>query len=120
MPARPSSRAKAKPVAAPKKAPAKSRPLGSRPLGALPEWNLADLYPGTDTPEVKRDLDRADQESAGFEETYKGKLIDIGRSPDAGRALAAAVKPYEAIDDLMGRLMSYASLVYAGNTADPV
>ena len=37
-----------------------------------------------------------------------------------GSALAAAVKRYEAIDDRLGRLISYASLVYAGNTTDPV
>src|SRR5215510_2210167 len=88
-------------------------------LGALPEWNLADLYAGIDAPEVKRDLDRADAESIAFEEAYKGKLVAIGSGSDAGRALAAAVKRYETIDDLMGRLMSYASLVYAGDTSDP-
>jgi oligoendopeptidase F len=88
-------------------------------LGALPEWNLADLYPGIDAPEVKRDLDRADADRVAFEEAFKGKLVAIGSAPDAGRALAAAIKRYEAIDDLMGRLMSYASLVYAGDTSDP-
>src|SRR5262249_20967605 len=31
-----------------------------------------------------------------------------------------AVKRYEALDDLIGRLMSYAGLVYSGNTTDPV
>ena len=31
-----------------------------------------------------------------------------------------AVKRYEAIDDRLGRLISYASLMYAGNTTDPV
>ena len=25
-------------------------------LGILPEWNLADLYPGMEAPEFKRDL----------------------------------------------------------------
>jgi oligoendopeptidase F len=88
-------------------------------LGSLPEWNLADLYPAIDAPEVKRDLDRADAECLAFEESYKGKLIDMARSPDAGRTLAAAVKRYEALDDLIGRLGSYAGLVYSENTADP-
>ena len=26
-------------------------------LGALPEWDLSDLYPAPDAPEVARDLD---------------------------------------------------------------
>jgi oligoendopeptidase F len=88
-------------------------------LGALPEWNLADLYAGLDDPAIKRDLDRVDAEAVAFEETYKGKLADLARSPGAGEALAAAVRRYEAIDDLMGRLGSYAGLVHAGDTVDP-
>ena len=39
---------------------------------------------------------------------------------DAGAKLAEAVKRYEALDDLLGRLISFAGLVYAGNTTDPV
>src|SRR4029077_11750234 len=92
----------------------------SKTLGALPEWNLSDLYPGIDAPEVKRDLDRADAECAAFEETHKGKLAALAAATDAGARLAEAVKRYEAIDDLLGRLISFASLVYAGNTTDPV
>ena len=40
-------------------------------------------------------------------------------APDAGAALGEAVRRYEAIDDLMGRLGSYAGLMHAGNTVDP-
>ncbi|MGB7858541.1 MAG: M3 family oligoendopeptidase, partial [Pseudolabrys sp.] len=36
-----------------------------------------------------------------------------------GGALAKAVARYEALDDRLGRLMSYAALMYAGNTTDP-
>src|SRR5947208_16206777 len=88
-------------------------------LGALPEWNLADLYAGIDDPAVKRDLDRADQYAAAFEEDFKGKLAALTEAPDAGRALAEAVKRYEGLDDLLGRLASYAGLVHAGDTLDP-
>ena len=88
-------------------------------LGALPEWNLADLYSGIDDPQVKRDLDRADAESLAFEEAYKGKLAALAERPDAGAALAEAVKRFEALDDLLGRLTSYAGLIHAGNTVDP-
>ena len=90
---------------------------GQSALGALPEWNLADLYSGLDDPAIKRDLDRVNEECAAFEETYKGKLAGLASS--GGAMLAAAVRRYEAIDDLMGRLGSYAGLVHAGNTVDP-
>ncbi|RAI31454.1 M3 family oligoendopeptidase [Rhodoplanes serenus] len=89
-------------------------------LGALPEWNLADLYPGLDSPEVRRDLDRARAECIAFEETYKGRLAEMAAAADAGQALAAAIRRLETLDDLLGRLISYASLVHAGDTTDPV
>src|SRR5207342_2051898 len=89
-------------------------------LGALPEWNLADLYPAIDAPELKRDLERGDAESVAFEEAYKGKLAALAAGADAGVKLVEAVRRYEALDDLLGRLISFASLVYAGNTTDPV
>ena len=86
-------------------------------LGDLPEWNLRDLYPGLDSPEVKRDLELADSECAAFEQDFKGRLAALAAGE--GGALAKAVARYEAIDDRLGRLMSYASLMYAGNTTDP-
>ncbi len=88
-------------------------------LGVLPEWKLDDLYPGMDTPEVRRDLDRADNYSIAFEDEFKGKLATMASAPDAGERLAEAVKRYEMIDDLIGRLVSYAGLIYAGDTGDP-
>jgi oligoendopeptidase F len=91
----------------------------NKALGALPEWNLSDLYSGLDDAAIKRDLDRADADCAAFEVAYKGKLADMAASPKAGAALVAAVKSYEAIDDLMGRLGSYAGLLHAGDTLDP-
>jgi oligoendopeptidase F len=95
--------------------PAKSSPP-TKGLGALPEWNLADLYPAMDAPELKRDLARADADSAAFEADYKGKLAAL----TADGKLIEAVKRFEALEDLLGRLISYAGLVYAGNTIDPV
>jgi oligoendopeptidase F len=86
---------------------------------ALPEWNLADLYPAIDAAEVAADLSRADLECVAFEDAYKGKLIDFAASPAAGEKLGAAVKRFEAIGELLGKLGSFAGLVYAGDTTDP-
>jgi oligoendopeptidase F len=88
-------------------------------VGKLPEWNLADLYQGMDDPQIAQDLDRSDVESVAFEEQYKGKLNLLAAAPGAGTALAEAVKRYEALDDLMGRLISYAGLIHSGNSIDP-
>ena len=87
--------------------------------GKLPEWNLADLYSGIGAPEVIHDLQKMDAECAAFETDYKGKLAEHVARDDGGQWLAEAVKRYEAIDDLAGRLGSYAGLVHAGDSVDP-
>ena len=89
-------------------------------LGKLPEWDLTDLYTGLDSPQIKSDLEQGDRDCEAFEQRFKGRLVALAAGEDAGRALAEAVKQYEAIDDRLGRLISYASLLYAGNTIDPV
>ena len=86
----------------------------------LPEWNLSDLYSAIDAPEVTRDLDRLDAECVAFENDYKGKLAERTAGEGGGRWLAGAVKRYEAIDDLAGRLSSYAGLAHAGDSVDAV
>jgi oligoendopeptidase F len=84
-------------------------------LGALPAWNLDDLYPGMESPAVARDLARADADCIAFEKDFKGRLAAMA----TGGTLVEAVKRYEALEDLLGRLISYASLIYAGDSADP-
>jgi oligoendopeptidase F len=87
--------------------------------GKLPEWNLADLYSGIGAAEIGRDLQKMDAECVAFETDYKGKLAENVARDDGGRWLAEAVRRYEAIDDLAGRLGSYAGLVHAGDSVDP-
>src|SRR3954465_7323980 len=114
--------AKAKPS---KRSPAKSslaKPSPAKPAsktGKLPEWNLADLYSGIDAPEVVSDLQKMDADCVAFETDYKGKLATGTANEDGGKWLAGAVRRYEAIDDLAGRLGSYAGLVHAGDSVDP-
>ena len=88
-------------------------------LGQLPEWRLDDLYEGMDSPRFAADLERARREAHEFAETYRGKLIALADRPEGGEALAAAVSAYESLQDLTGRVMAYASLIYASDTSDP-
>lgn len=87
-------------------------------LQNLPLWDLSALYDGLDSAAVKADLTKAQTESEAFEAQYKGKLSDLLAS--GGAALAQAIKDYEVLDELMGRLYSYAGLSYSENTTDPV
>jgi oligoendopeptidase F len=102
-----------KPAMGSKAATAKSK------TGKLPEWNLADLYSGIDAAEIARDLRKTDADCVAFETDYKGKLAENVARDDGGSWLAEAVRRYEAIDDLAGRLGSYAGLVHAGDSVDP-
>ena len=88
-------------------------------LGALPEWNLDDLYPGIDSPELKWDLENADNQCIAFEADFKGRLQAMAAGDGAGWALAEAVKRYEVLEDRLGRLISYASLTHASDITDP-
>ncbi|SFL80629.1 oligoendopeptidase F [Bradyrhizobium sp. NFR13] len=96
-----------------------SKSSAKSPGGKLPEWNLADLYTAIDAPEIAGDLDKIDAECAAFEADYKGKLAEETAKPGGGVWLAGAVRRYEAIDDLAGRLGSYAGLIHAGDSVDP-
>ena len=86
-------------------------------MGLLPEWNLDDLYPGMRSEAFARDLALAEAECKALAETYRGHLAALAAQGAA--ALAEAVQRYEAIEERLGRLMSYAGLVYAGDTSDP-
>ncbi|SMY08696.1 M3 family oligoendopeptidase [Flavimaricola marinus] len=86
---------------------------GGSPFGDLPEWDLSDLYPGQDSPEIKRDMDWLETACADFADAFEGKLADL----DAAGLLDAVLR-YEKIDIVAGRIMSYAGLSYYQMTTD--
>ena len=85
--------------------------------GALPEWRLEHLYPGIDSPKFTADLARASEDARSFASAHKGRLSE--RLAQGGDVLARHIGEYEALQDLVGRLMSFASLTYVGDTVDP-
>ena len=82
-------------------------------LGDLPEWDLSDLYPDPGAPELKQDLASAEDQAKAFQARYQNGLAALD-----GDALAAAIGTYEAIQEVLGRVMSYAQLVHAGDMGD--
>jgi oligoendopeptidase F len=85
-------------------------------FGILPEWNLEDLYPSMDSKAFASDLAKAASECKSFHAAYQGKLEALAKKAPG---LLEAIKRYEALEELLGRIMSYAGLVYAGDTTDP-
>jgi oligoendopeptidase F len=88
------------------------------PAGAtdeLPAWDLSDLYPAPDSAAVEADFTAADSAARAFAEANAGKLSGMD-----GATLAAAIADYERIEEILGRLMSYAQLLFSGDSTDPV
>lgn len=87
-------------------------------LGDLPKWQLADLYHGIDAPELAADLERATQECEAFEKRWKGKL-ETAAGNKGGQGLGAALRQYEMLEELLGRIVSFAGLTYFSDMSDP-
>jgi oligoendopeptidase F len=83
-------------------------------LGPLPEWDLADLYPGQGSPELASDLTGLAAAAAAFRARHQGRLAEL-----SGAALGEAVAQYEKLQETAGRIISYAELRRAGDVADP-
>ena len=81
-------------------------------------WPIS--IPASNSPELKRDLEWTEAECVAFEKAYKGNLEKLATSPTAAASLPRRCRRYEKIDDVAGRLSSYAGLLHAGNAADPV
>ncbi|MDF3350359.1 M3 family oligoendopeptidase [Sulfitobacter sp. KE34] len=86
---------------------------GGKDLGDLPEWDLSDLYTSEDAPELKRDLDWLEEACASFAADYEGNLAAL----DA-KGLLDCVLRNEKINQVAGRIMSFAGLRYYQQTTD--
>jgi len=80
----------------------------------LPGWDLSDLYRAADDPKLAEDLAHAEEQAAAFAKRYAGRLSAL-----SGDALAGAIAEYERMREVLGRVMSFASLTFATDAQDP-
>jgi oligoendopeptidase F len=102
------------PAGSPRLQPARAPEGHTTTAEALPSWDLGDLYPAPDGAAVRGDFDAAESAALAFEAAHAGKLAAM-----AGPALAEAIAEYERIEERLGRLMSYAQLLFSGDSTDP-
>ena len=76
-------------------------------VAALPGWDLTDLYPAPDSDALRRDLDQAAAAAEALHEEFAGRVADLD-----GEDLGSLIARYEAIQETLDRLTSYAYLVY--------
>ena len=81
----------------------------------LPVWDLADLYTGPDSPALAADLASAEHRAEKFAAAHEGRLAALSSA-----ALAAAITEYQAIEEVFGRVMSYAQLRFASDGTNSV
>lgn len=86
---------------------------GSKSDEQLPSWDLSDLYPSPDSPELKNDLDRARSKVEIFATNWQGNLENA-----SGQEIAMAIDLYQEVSEILGRIGSYAQLIFATDSTD--
>ena len=81
----------------------------------LPVWHLSDLYPAPDSADLKADLAEAEASARAFKGRYTGKLASR-----SGAEIAAAIQEYERIEEILGRVMSYAGLLFSSDNSSSI
>jgi oligoendopeptidase F len=71
------------------------------------------LYDGPNAAAFAADLAKGEADAKAFSQKYQGKLAGL-----SGAALGGAIKAYDDLSDLVGRVGSYAQLYYVGDTTD--
>jgi oligoendopeptidase F len=99
-----------------RQAPTERASAKAQDLGPMPIWNLADLYPSPTSKAVQADLNKAADEALAIRQRFQGKLAELAND---GTRLAEAIGAYESLSDTIGRLGSYAGLLYAADTSNP-
>ncbi len=78
-------------------------------------WDLSDLYASPTDPAIASDQAALRHAAATFSSVYKGKLDGL-----RAKEFAKAMRDYERMSDLLGKMGSYAYLLWSTNTEDPV
>ncbi|MGQ9909343.1 MAG: M3 family oligoendopeptidase [Candidatus Flexifilum sp.] len=77
-------------------------------------WDLSIFYQGPDDPAIAADLERVTALADAFAERYRGRVAQLSAAE-----MVEAMQAMEAIQDLSGRISSYAGLEFSTDTVNP-
>lgn len=77
------------------------------------EWDLSDLYEAVDDPALQKDKEKVQKRAEQFASDYKGQVATF----DA-QEMKEALKEYEQIMELLGKIGSYAQLIWSTETSN--
>jgi oligoendopeptidase F len=79
----------------------------------LPAWNLNDLFPSPESPELTGALAQALVDAKAFESSYQGRIKAMN-----GTEFAEALVEFERIETVLCRIMSYVQLLHASDVCN--
>lgn len=80
------------------------------------KWDLSDLYDGIDDPKVEKDIKNIEKRAKEFEAEYR----NIIRSKNlTASTLLKSLRELESINEIAGKILSYAHLLFAADTNNP-
>ncbi len=93
---------------------ASSKSIKKDVVDNLPQWDLGDFYPALDSPKVAKDFAQLEKLCSAFVKSYSGKVEKL-----TGDQLAKSLAEYEVIQELCGKIGSYAGLLFAKDMGKP-
>lgn len=78
------------------------------------EWDLSDLYDSIEDPTLQDDKKKVNELADSFAATYKGRVAEL----DAEQ-MKQALQDYEELIEIIGKIGSYAHLIWSTNTNKP-
>ncbi len=87
--------------------------MSAKKIKTPPSWDLSDFYSSTKDKKISTDIKKIAADSEDFAKNFSGKII----TSDA-KKLFEAIKKYEEICELIGRVSCYSQLLYASDLSN--
>jgi len=82
-------------------------------VSKIPNWNLSDFYSSISDKKIAADLKKIESDAKNFAKKFSGKIAKLS-APE----LLVAIVAYEKICELIGKVSSFAQLVYAADLSN--
>ena len=87
--------------------------MTKKTLQTPPKWDLSDFYSSTKDKKIAADIKKI--ETKEFVKNYSGKIAKLNASN-----LYIAIKKYEEISEIIGKISSFAQLLYASDLSNQI
>jgi oligoendopeptidase F len=89
--------------------------MTKKTLQTPPKWDLSDFYSSTKDKKITADIKKIEIETKEFVKNYSGKIAKLNASD-----LYIAIKKYEEISEIIGKVASFAQLLYASDLSNQI